>query len=285
MRRALISPEFQRRIIPLILHAYPEKTRLIFIHVPKCAGTDFQAGLSTRYPALGITLAQAEWTSHEQLFEAIHQVSLGLRFSDTILLHGHIRIAACISNQIARLTDKIVTVIRDPMEIILSNVNYIITRILQDQESGTDGPDTKRWRGRLGIDRLPPQMPDAMIAPVLKTMLHDPTTAVPNSICYWLGNGDAQSAVKSLVVNNVEITDTRHYTAWLRDRWGIIHTAKANVSRKFATSKHIEASDLAFIESIIAKDRELYALVSEQIDASGKDAIFGKDITGTEIFE
>jgi len=58
MRGALISPEFQRKIIPLILNAYPEKQRLLFIHVPKCAGTDLRIGLSTRYPALDIGLAQ-----------------------------------------------------------------------------------------------------------------------------------------------------------------------------------------------------------------------------------
>jgi len=252
MRGALMSEEFQRKVIALILNAYPEKQRLLFVHVPKCAGTDLRMGLSTRYPALDVGLTRPEWTSPQQLFEAIHDVALGLRFSDTVLLHGHIRIVAAVNGDMVRPTDKIITVIRDPVEIILSNVNYIITRILQDQEAGMEAPDTQGWRRELGIDLLPPEMPDEVIAGLFKTMLHNPATSVPNSICYWLGNGDVQSVIRRLVVNDVEITDTQHYTGWLRERWDIVRAAKANESRKFVTRKQIQADDLKFIESITA---------------------------------
>ena len=284
MRGALVSPEFQRKIIPLIVNAYPEKQRLLFIHVPKCAGTDLRIGLSTRYPALDIGLAQPDWTSTQQLFAAIHEVALGLRFSDTILLHGHIRIAAAINGGMVRPTDRIITVIRDPVEIILSNVNYIITRVLQDQQDGKEAPDTQGWRRVLGIDRLPPEMPEEVTARLFNTILHHPATTVPNSICYWLGNGDVQSAIRRLVINDVEITDTRHYAAWMRDRWDVVRAAKANESRKFVTRAQIGADDVKFIESITADDRELYALLSKQIAASSQNAIFGKDITDIDRF-
>ncbi len=282
MRGALMSPEFQRKVISLLLNAYPEKKRLLFVHVPKCAGTDLRIGLSTRYPALDAGLSRSEWTSSQQLFETIQQVALGLRFSDTILLHGHIRIVAAINGELVRPTDRIITVIRDPVEIILSNINYIITRILQDQESGTDAPDTREWKRQLGIGRLPPDMPDDALAPLFKAMLRNPAIAVPNSICYWLGNGDVQSVIRRLVVNDVEITDTKHYAAWLRDRWGVVRPEKANKSRKFITQKHLQADELQFLESITVDDREVYTLLSRQIDASGRGAIFGKEITGIE---
>ena len=282
MRGALTSPEFQRKVIGLILNAYPEKKRLLFVHVPKCAGTDLRIGLSTRYPALDVGLSRPEWTSSQQLFAALHQVALGLRFSDTILLHGHIRIVAAINVEMVRPTDKIITVIRDPAEIILSNVNYVMTRILQDQESGTDAPDTREWKRQLGIDRLPPDVPDDMLAKLVDTMLHNPGTTVPNSICYWLGNGDVQSVIRRLVINDVEITDTQHYAAWLRDRWDIVRAGKANESRKFVTREHLRADDLKFIESITVDDREVYTLLSKQIAASGRNAICGRDIAGIE---
>ena len=284
MRGALISPEFQRKIIPLILNAYPEKQRLLFIHVPKCAGTDLRIGLSTRYPALDIGLAQPDWTSTQQLFAAVHEAALGLRFSDTILLHGHIRIAAAINGGMVRPTDRIITVIRDPVEIILSNVNYVITRILQDQEAGKEAPDTQGWKRTLGIDRLPPEMPEDVTAKLFNTMLHNPAIAVPNSICYWLGNGDVQSAIRRLVINDVEVTDTRHYDAWLRERWDVERAARANESRKFIARTQILADDIRFIESITADDRELYALLSKQIDASGQHAILGSNLSGIERF-
>jgi hypothetical protein len=282
MRGALLSPEFQRKVIMLILNAYPEMRRLLFIHVPKCAGTDLRIALSARYPALDVGLTRSEWTSSQRLFEIIQQVALGLRFSDTILLHGHIRIVAAINGELVRPTDNIITVVRDPMEIILSNINYIITRILQDQESGTDAPDTREWKRQLGIGRLPPDMPGDTLAPLFKTMLHNPAIAVPNSICYWLGNGDVQSVIRRLVVNDVEITDTKHYTTWVRDRWDIARTAKANESRKFVTQEHVQADDLRFLESITVEDREVHSLLSRQIDAAGSDAVFGRNISGIE---
>jgi hypothetical protein len=284
MRGALTSPEFQRKIIPLILNAYPEKQRLLFIHVPKCAGTDLRIGLSTRYPALDIGLAQPDWTSPQQLFAAIHEVAIGLRFSDTILLHGHIRIVAAVDGGMIRPTDRIITVIRDPVEIILSNANYIITRILQDQEAGKEAPDTKNWRRVLGVDRLPPEMPVEVTANLFNTILHHPATTVPNSICYWLGNSDVQSAIRRLVINDVEITDTQHYTDWLRARWNVDRAARANESGKFVTRSQIKADDAKLIESITGDDRELYALLSKQIDESSQHAIFGKDITGIDRF-
>jgi hypothetical protein len=284
MRGALVSAEFQRKIISLMLAAYPEKQRLLFVHVPKCAGTDLRISLSTRYPALDLGLTNPEWTSQQQLYNAIHQAAVGMRFSDTILLHGHVRLAAAVDGEVVRPTDRIITVIRDPVEIILSNVNYIITRILQDQEAGKEAPDTNGWRIVLGIERLPPEMSDEVIARLFQTMLHNPTISIPNSICHWLGNGDVQSVIRRLVINDVEITNTNQYTAWLRERWDTTRAAKANESRKLVTAKHIQADDLKFIESITVEDRAVYALLSQQIDASGKGAVFGKEITGIERF-
>ncbi len=284
MRGALKSPEFQRKIIALILNAYPEKHRLLFLHVPKCAGTDLRIGLSLRFPVLDIGLTRPEWTSREQLYEAVHEAAVALRYSNSLLMHGHIRIGDALKQELVRPTDTIFTVIRDPVEIILSNVNYIITRILQDQAADKTAPDTQGWRRQLGIDRLPPEMPDDVIAGLFRIMLRDKTIVVPNSICHWLGSGDVQSVIRRLVINDVEITNTQHYSAWLRDRWGMVRTAKANESRKFATSEHIRADDQAFIEKITAEDRQVYALISEQIDASGNASIFGRDIAGFDRF-
>lgn len=212
IRGALRSAEFQRKVIGLLLDAYPEKRRLLFVHVPKCTGTDLRIVLSTRYPALDLGLSDSTWTSTPRLFEAIRDAVVGLHFSDTLLLHGHVRIADCVEWKLARPTDQIITVIRDPVEIVLSNINYIITRILQDQEAGQHAPDTQGWLRQLGVERLDPEMPDSTLMPLFKCMLRHPGFTQPNSICHWLGNGDVQSVVRRLVINDVEITDAPHYS-------------------------------------------------------------------------
>jgi hypothetical protein len=284
LRGTLRSSEFQRKSIRLMLDAYPEKRRLLFVHVPKCAGTDLRIGLSTRYPALDLGLPDPEWTTGSRLFEALHDAVLGLHFSDTLLLHGHVRIVDCVDRNIVRPTDTIITVIRDPAEIVLSNINYILTRILQDQEAGKRAPDTQGWLRLLQIERLDHEMRPHVLMPLVKTMLRHSGITRPNSICYWLGNGDVQSVVRRLVINDVEITDAPNYSAWLHSRWGIAREAKANESRKFVTLDQLDADDHTFIESVTAEDRLVYNLLSPQIATSPLHAVTGTSLAGIERF-
>lgn len=52
LKEALESEEFQQNVVRLILNAYPEKRRLIHIHIPKCAGTHLRARLEVKYPTV-----------------------------------------------------------------------------------------------------------------------------------------------------------------------------------------------------------------------------------------
>jgi hypothetical protein len=52
LKTTLESEEFQQNIVGLILNSYPEKRRLIHIHIPKCAGTHLRARLELKYPTV-----------------------------------------------------------------------------------------------------------------------------------------------------------------------------------------------------------------------------------------
>jgi hypothetical protein len=284
LRGTLRSDEFQTKALRLLLDAYPEKRRLLFVHVPKCAGTDLRIALSERYPSIDSGLGNPRWTTQSKLFATIHHVALNVRFCDTILVHGHVRLLRAVEDGLVRPHDQVISVIRDPLEIVISGVNYIITRILQDQEAGTFAPDTKGWLGRLGVARLPSEITSEAIAETWKTLLHDPNVVIRDPICHWLGNGDLRSFVNRVVINDVEITDTPHYTAWLRERWGIQREARANESIHFMTRDMIDAGDMDYIESLIAEDRKVYAMISEAITQSGRTSIRGSEFTGIDCF-
>ena len=49
---ALWSDEFQIRILRLLLNSFPEKRRLIHIHIPKSAGSHFFAKMAPIYPCI-----------------------------------------------------------------------------------------------------------------------------------------------------------------------------------------------------------------------------------------
>jgi hypothetical protein len=284
MRGALRSKEFQSRIIRLILDAYPEKERVLFAHVPKCAGTDLRKALSTLFPSLDLNLADPDWTPQERMFEAISQFAIESRFSKTILLHGHIRVGDAVDGGLARPTDRIVTIIRDPREIVISNLNYVLMRIRDDQNNGRVAPDSAVWRRVLQLDMLPPDLPDHVLTPLVKAMLRNPNITKRNSICHWLGNGDARTVVRRLVTSDVEVTDTANYPDWLRQRWGINRSARANASCTIVTPDRLDTEDRVYIEEITAEDRQAFTLLSEQIARSPTHSVFGHELTGIDQF-
>ncbi len=284
LHATLNSPEFQGKAMLLLLNAYPEKRRLLFVHVPKCAGTDLRVSLTDRYPSLDVGLGDPEWTKPERLFAAIRNMVVAVRSADTILIHGHVRLLSAVEQELVRPYDQVITVIRDPQEIVVSNINYVITRILQDQKLGAFAPDTVRWLRQLGVERLPPDMPAAAAMQTCKALLRNRAVTPRNSICHWLGNGDLRSFLNRVVINDVEITDTSHYSAWLQQRWGIQRIARANQSMQFVTRAMLDADDLDHVASVTEEDRKVYAMISEQIERRGRTSIHGREITGIEAF-
>jgi hypothetical protein len=60
-RAALLSDEFRRNVVQGLLAAFPEKGRNVFIHVPKCAGTDLIFNLVHRFLPLPKILEVKDW--------------------------------------------------------------------------------------------------------------------------------------------------------------------------------------------------------------------------------
>src|SRR5690242_17543729 len=63
INQLLLCDAFQNGLIPRLAAAYADKRRLIFVHIPKCAGTDLSNKLKTRYPWLDHNVMDAGWTS------------------------------------------------------------------------------------------------------------------------------------------------------------------------------------------------------------------------------
>ena len=89
LNELLLSDDFQKNLIPLFLKAFPEKKRVIFVHVPKCAGTDLSANLMKRFPFLHQQMTQPNWMKRDDLFRAVSRLVLNVRFFDQIFVTGH----------------------------------------------------------------------------------------------------------------------------------------------------------------------------------------------------
>jgi hypothetical protein len=274
----LLSNQFRANIINFFLDGYTEKQRIFFIHIPKCAGSDLTSHLMRRHIAIDNKMRFPHWMPSKELFLAIRSIAAKSESSDCFFVHGHARIDEYKNSNAIRSADKLITVVRNPTEIITSSINYILTRILNDQRIGRFAPDTADWLRVLNLDKLPDTPSQAHIAELSKRILRHTHTVRPNSMCYWLGRGDAQSALCNLIEHDVEITDSERYNTWLWQAWGEKSDGQQNKSRKFIATETFSPADLEYIETITREDTKLYTEIQNCLAEQNGSSIHGKQL-------
>jgi hypothetical protein len=242
----------QSTVLERVLRDHPEKQRVFFVHIPKCAGTDFSVHLQKLYPAaLHQTLASPDWTPLEQLTRQLSAIEDAVKASPSILVHGHIRLRWVIENNLARPADRLITIVREPAQLLLSQVNYIAGSLMSDPR-GTR-TDTRQWLGRLGIGDVVGCSADHVAAMAAK-LTHK------NPMCHALGAGTAESALAAVRGSNITITDTDRYVHWGESTWGVPFTTRYNASRKIVDHVSPEAIEEGCSEDLVLYDAVMRAM-------------------------
>lgn len=289
MEAALLSAEFQEKALPHLLHAFPEKRRDVFIHVPKCAGTDLILNVGARQLSVPKMLEEEGWVSKQQLFEALRCLVQAVPYYESFFVYGHMSLGSFVRRVGVRAGDRIFTVIREPLELMLSQANYAVTRLRQDP-TGHD-PDAREFLARFEMDRLPDSISLVDLkALALRALLH-PEIARADRISAYLGDEQSpryETALSNLVRYNVEITTTRHYRQWLAERWGISSQSRHNMSDHWLSADDLDDSTLADLSGRTSEDQKVFEVVSSLLSRSGKPAITGAEIAeaaGAQSFE
>lgn len=275
----LLSVEFRQSIMSRLLRAYPEKGRDIFIHVPKCAGTDLIMNLGSRGLPLPRLLEVGGWLSTDDFFQTVAGFVRQLPDHDRIFVYGHMELGGYVYDAGIRSQDRIFTVIREPLDLMLSQANYAIGRLRQDP-TGT-APDTAEILSRLGIPRLPEDVGDRELKDLATRALLHPEISQPNRACTYLGRGmegTYKAAMDRLVVHNVEITTMAHYERWLSERWGVGSSKRHNRSDVILTRNEVRWLYADTLAPAMVEDRKLFDTVSWALTQTG-----GASITGLEI--
>jgi hypothetical protein len=280
LHELLLSDAFQTGLIPAFLRAFPEKRRLIFVHIPKCAGTDLAFHFRARHPSLERSLTDPDWTPKPAMLRRIARVVAHVRTSDSIFVHGHINLSEHIAAGIIRPTDRVFTVIRDPLSAAISQINYVLTRFEEDIVAGTLQPDTAEWSRVLDLGPAPARMSDDFIKRLTSAALRANRVTVPNSQCLWLGGEGTQAVVDRLASYDVEVTEVDRYNAWLLDTWGIEAKTRWNASKKFIALQDLTTDDLGYLVGITREDQRLYRTVERLLTETGKLSLTGEDLRG-----
>ncbi|MDP3858101.1 MAG: hypothetical protein Q8Q73_10135 [Stagnimonas sp.] len=280
LRETLLSPEFQSGLLARVLAAFPEKHRLFFVHVPKCAGSDLGSHLMQRYD--GAYLGQLDQNPLHLLPELLpwrlQILMAGLARHDTLALVGHFSLAWLLDEHLLRYGDTAFSVLRDPVDIAISKANYVLTSICRSDDA--PAPDVRGWIEQFGLRAYAGggvQDPAELQAATLR-LLRDPRLAVGNTLCRFLGRGDADSALDLCAAADLELTTVSRYPAWLHQRWGVADSRRLNESRKFLDRTSLSSADLDYLNQINDQDLRLYQRVERRLQEQG-----GLSVTGAAL--
>jgi hypothetical protein len=270
---ALHGQEFQTRIREQILHAFPEKKRLIFIHIPKCAGSDLIAGLRNRMPLVHHHLALPHTMSKPDLFSSLREIAIGLHFSGSIAISGHVNLRWYKERNLLRHEDDLFTVVREPRAMVYSYISFILTRL--KTFVGVERGDTTGWLAAIGMTAIEPDPSPAYLAEIGSRLLRAPSVTNRNMICGNIGRGDVSSTFDALVTTNMEVSDTKRYSAWKQQRFGIPAETRINESLPLFTPEIASAADREFIEEMVTEDLVAYAKITKRLDETGELSVRG----------
>jgi hypothetical protein len=114
---ALLCSEFRQKFQSTFLLSYPEKGRDVFIHVPKCAGTDLILNLGRRSVPLPKTLELRGWVTDSEFLQIVAGLARAAATSDRLFAYGHMELGEYVSSAGIRPRDRVFTVLRDPVDL------------------------------------------------------------------------------------------------------------------------------------------------------------------------
>jgi len=267
------SKEFRTNLIARFLDAFPEKQRLLFIHIPKTAGSELSARLMARYPYLNSHMLEPGWGTEDEICRAIRDAVTGLARSDRLLVCGHNSLERYRIWRAIRYEDRLFAVLRDPIAATISQINYILTRIFVQEPQPK--PDTLGWRQLFEVPTVD-AISQAGAVELAGRILRREGVVPPDVACRFLGGGrTADAAIDRIVCYGVELTDTTHLDQWCRETWDIDSQTRSNLSKRYIGYDDLPSADKEYLASITAEDTRLYAQVQDRMARLGTASVKG----------
>ncbi len=276
LKTLLQGEQFQKRLMARVLESYAEKRRMLFVHVPKCAGADLNSMLTKRYPPFSFRLIDRNWTTSEKMLISLKRLVYELANSDRIYVHGHVKLQFFISNGMVRFGDETFAIVRRPVDRVISAVNYILTRFSRNPE--LKAVDIGGWLRFVAYEKVKSAIQSGDYRDVGNEILHAPGLIERNAICQYLGEGTAESALDLCARADVEITHVDCYEKWLRQRWDIASSRRNNASRPLVSLEVLGSEARRRVEFLTEEDRVFVEQVERKLQENGKCSVMGTQL-------
>jgi hypothetical protein len=273
-RRLFESDAFRGDLLRRMLMAFPARQRLLFVHLPKCAGSDFEAAMEQGHASLHDSIKWLGRYDAEELALRLHAFMRQLqKKSDTIFVGGHVPLRWYIDTELYRYNDRLLTIVRHPHEIAISFTNYALLVMRRDPQFATE--DARSWGRLAGLESFDPTWPAATIKDLAHRIIATDGLLPVNSMCELLGDRTADSVFRNFARVDIEITHVALYTAWLRARWGIERTYRANAAPRIITAADLSSAEKARIAAACTEDMKLYTAVTAKLESTGELSVMG----------
>jgi hypothetical protein len=277
-REALVSREFRSRFLSAFLKAYPANARDVFIHVPKCAGTDLTLSLGCRSVPLPRMLELEGWIDDAAFIEIAAGLARAATGGERLFVYGHMQLGGYVDTAGVRPGDCIFTVLRDPIDQMVSQANYAVGRVRQDPKGRE--PDAAEYLHLLDLTQLPDRLSFSALKDLTVKALLDPRITEPNRACFFLGGAKAEfgAALENFILHDVEVTTTKNYDRWLNERWNIAHSHHHNRSDPILPNQEARRLCGQALAVSSAEDQKLFDLVAWALQQSGSASVTGQTL-------
>ena len=295
LRALLTGAEFRAGLVRRICDAYPERPRLCFVRIPRCAGEHFLAMADYMHPVLPPDLAAMQSDGKPSFIPALGRYLGRFTLTKTILLVQHAlapfvqtsqsqspAVPALVENglqwspnpPLRRPGDRLFAILREPASLILSEVNATLDALLQPAEA--QSPAIAAWRRQLPPN--PASADQAGLKHMARAILSK--LQVRNPICHALADGTAAAAFRAVRLQDVELADISHYPDWIKYTWDVEPEPATNASTPHLTLADLGPAEREHLDSLIAEDLRFYAPVRIALDNLDgfKNAVRGRDL-------
>jgi hypothetical protein len=285
-RTALRSPEFQETIVRRLLDAFPEKQRLLSVHIPRAADADLFGRLSGVFAAVHQSWSAPEQTPPEALQQLLCRFALETLASEAVLVGGFYPLSFHVSSRLYRPQDRIFAVLRHPYEIVLAACNEVFRMLeLAGQAEPGQEPDPALaaalapWAEILGRDRLPPGTPPPELRRLsLRMLAHPERIGGGHPLCTYLGEGTAASALDLMARCDIELVLLPGYAEWLQSTWGLRDAAPPELAEGVMRLGELGPQQRKALTELCEEDMRLYSRITDRMEARGTTRLFGPDL-------
>ena len=272
LRALILGQEFREPLFRRICDAYPERQRLFYVRIPRCAGEHFLATTAPMHPLFDFDLTIWRRGEGQEFIAALATYLARFNTTKTIM--------AAIPSQFAitsasmspsqprapfpwrlnappyRAGDRLFAILREPRSLILSLVNAHVEQLTQ--ATTKDSAKYLKDHARRLLRDLPQR----------------------NPLCTALGNGTAEGALALCRLNDIELADLNRYPAWIRYSWDTEAEPAVNASTPVLTLEDLDAGEATHLDSMIAEDLVFYERVSAAQQNLGdfQNAIRGRQL-------